>query len=87
MIINIPLIIGWMIFGLIVGGIAHFISPNSNGGILALILLGIIGALVGGFLGQVLFGVGISGYNLTSFILAVVGSLVVLFLFYLLKGK
>jgi len=87
MTINMTLISAWIIFGLIAGSIAHFISPSSSGGILALIILGIVGALVGGFLGQIFFGVGVTGFNLTSFILAIAGSLVVLFLFFLLRGK
>ena len=87
MTINVTLIIAWIIFGLISGSIAHFISPNSSGGILGLIILGIVGALVGGFLGQILFGVGITGFNLISFILAIAGSLLVLFLFFLMGGK
>ena len=87
MTINITLISAWIIFGLIAGSIAHFISPSSSGGILGLIILGIIGALVGGFLGRIFFGVGVTGFNLISFILAIAGSLVVLFLFFLLRGK
>jgi uncharacterized membrane protein YeaQ/YmgE (transglycosylase-associated protein family) len=87
MTINLTLILAWIIFGFIAGAMAHFIAPSSSGGIMALIVLGIVGALVGGFLGQVFFGVGVTGFNVTSFVLAVIGSLVVLFLFYLLGGK
>jgi uncharacterized membrane protein YeaQ/YmgE (transglycosylase-associated protein family) len=87
MTINLSLIIAWIIFGFIAGAMAHFIAPSSSGGIMALIVLGIVGALVGGFLGQIFFGVGVTGFNVTSFVLAVIGSLVVLFLFYLLGGK
>ncbi len=69
----------WIIFGLIAGGIANFLSPSGRGGILGSIILGIIGAVVGGFLGQRFFGVGVTGFNLQSFIVAVIGSLIVLF--------
>ena len=72
-------ILYWVIFGLIAGSIANFISPSSQGGILGSIVLGIIGAIVGGYLGQVFFGVGVTGFNLMSFVVAVAGSLVVLF--------
>lgn len=73
-------IIYWIIFGLIAGGVANFISPSSKGGILGSIVLGIIGAVVGGYLGQKLFGVGVTGFNLPSFVVAVAGSLLVLFI-------
>ena len=72
-------ILYWIIFGLIAGSIANFISPSSRGGILGSIVLGIIGAVVGGYLGQMFFGVGITGFNISSFVVAVAGSLLVLF--------
>ncbi len=72
-------IIYWIVFGLIAGGIANYISPSSHGGIVGSIILGIIGSVVGGFLGQRLFGVDVSGFNLTSLVVAVLGALVVLF--------
>jgi uncharacterized membrane protein YeaQ/YmgE (transglycosylase-associated protein family) len=71
-------IIYWIIFGLIAGAIASFIMPGSKGGILGLIVLGIVGAVVGGYLGQMFFGVGVTGFNLNSFIVAVAGSILVL---------
>lgn len=72
-------ILYWIVFGLIAGGIANFISPSSNGGIVGSIILGIIGAVVGGFLGQKFFGVDVTGFNLSSLIVAVIGALIVLF--------
>ena len=73
-------ILYWALFGLIAGGIANHIDPRpSEGGILGAIVLGIIGAVVGGYLGSTFFGVGVTGFNVTSFVLAVVGALVVLF--------
>ena len=80
MTINLTLIIAWIIFGLIAGSIANFIAPSSSLGIIGLIVLGIIGAVVGGYLGQMFFGVGVTGFNLKSFILAIAGSLIVLFI-------
>lgn len=74
-------ILAWIVFGLIVGIIANLLDPKpSSGGILGSIVLGITGALVGGWLGNLIFGVGITGFNLSSFIVAVVGSLAVLFI-------
>lgn len=72
-------IIYWLIFGLITGSIANFISPSSKG-IIGSIVLGIIGAIVGGYLGQMFLGVGVTGFNVMSFVVAVAGSLLVLFI-------
>jgi uncharacterized membrane protein YeaQ/YmgE (transglycosylase-associated protein family) len=73
-------IIYWVIFGLIAGSIANYLSPSAQGGFVGSILLGIIGAVVGGYLGQRLFGVGVTGFNLMSFVVAIIGSLLVLFI-------
>lgn len=73
-------LIYWIIFGLITGSIANFISPSSQGGIVGSIVLGIIGAVVGGHLGQRFFGVGVTGFNLRSIVVAVAGALVTLFI-------
>lgn len=73
-------ILSWMLFGLIVGIVANAIDPTPNeGGVLGAILLGVAGALVGGFLANMLFGMGVAGFDITSFMIAVAGSLVVLF--------
>lgn len=72
-------ILYWIIFGLIAGSIANFIGPSGRGGIIGSIILGIVGAVVGGYLGQMLFGVGVTGFNVMSFVVAVCGALLVLF--------
>lgn len=77
----------WIIFGLIAGVIANFIMPGAKVGIIGLIILGIIGAVVGGYLGQMIFGVSVTGFNLTSFIVAVAGSILVLFVVGLFSRK
>lgn len=69
----------WIVFGLIVGSIANMIDPRpSRYGILGSIILGIVGALVGGWLGSTLFGVGVTGFNINSFIVAIIGALLLL---------
>ncbi|MEI6588169.1 MAG: GlsB/YeaQ/YmgE family stress response membrane protein [Candidatus Moraniibacteriota bacterium] len=73
-------IFSWIIFGLIAGSITNFIAPNSHGGFFGSIALGIIGAVVGGYLGQRFFGVSVTGFNVASFSVAVLGSLLVLFI-------
>lgn len=68
------------IFGLIAGSTANFIAPSSRGGFIGSIILGIIGAVVGGYLGEKFFGVGVTGFNVMSFVVAVAGALIVLFI-------
>lgn len=72
-------IVFWIIFGLIAGSIANFIDPTpSRFGILGSIILGIVGAVVGGWIGSTFLGLNVTGFNLTSFVVAVLGSLLVL---------
>jgi uncharacterized membrane protein YeaQ/YmgE (transglycosylase-associated protein family) len=75
-------ILWWALFGLIAGAIAKFLMPGKGpGGILLTIALGIVGAIVGGFIGTQV-GLGdISGFNLGSMALAVGGGVLVLFLY------
>lgn len=74
-------ILSWLVFGLIAGVFAELLDPHpASGGILGAIILGILGSLVGGFVGNLVFGIGVTGFNLTSFVVAVAGSLLLLFL-------
>jgi len=71
-------IIGWILFGLIVGVVAKLIMPGPDpGGMIVTILLGIVGALIGGFIGRMLgwYGEG----DPVGFIMAVIGAIIVLF--------
>lgn len=76
-------ILGWILLGLIAGALAKFIMPGrQGGGIILTIVLGIVGALIGGFIGTHLLGFGdISGFDLRSLAIAVGGALLVLFLY------
>ena len=79
-------IIAWIVLGLIAGVLAKFIMPgNDPGGIIITILLGIGGALVGGFLATQLGFGGISGFDLRTTVIAVGGAMVLLFGYRLLK--
>ena len=72
-------ILSWIILGLIVGALARWIMPGrESGGILITILLGIGGAFVGGFVGSLLGFGSVTGFNLGSLVLAVVGALLLL---------
>lgn len=75
-------VLTWIIFGLVAGAIAKLIMPgNQNMGWLWTIILGIVGAYVGAFVGQLL-GLGdVTGFNVGSMLLAVGGSLIVLWLY------
>jgi len=72
-------IVTWIIFGLLAGIIAKFIMPGKDpGGFVFTILIGIAGAIVGGFVGTLL-GLGdVSGFNIGSFLIAVGGALLLL---------
>lgn len=73
--------VAWIVFGLIVGLVANAIDPsNARGGILGTILLGIVGAIVGGFLANLIFGIRVTGFDFTSLAVAVLGSLLLLFI-------
>lgn len=80
-------IIAWIVFGLVAGVIAKFIMPGRDGGgFILTCVLGVVGAVVGGWLAS-MFGIGgsVSGFNLHSFLVAVVGAIVVLGIFRLLR--
>src|SRR4029434_9350255 len=74
---NIVHIIGWIVFGLVVGVVAKFLMPGRDpGGFVITAILGIVGALVGGFVGRLIgwYGEG----DPVGFIMAVVGSIILL---------
>jgi uncharacterized membrane protein YeaQ/YmgE (transglycosylase-associated protein family) len=74
-------LIAWILFGLIVGIIAHALDPKSTqGGLLSTVLLGMGGAFLGGLIATTFFGFNLEAFNLTSFLLAVGGSIALLFM-------
>ena len=81
-------VLGWIIFGLIVGLIAKAIMPGRDpGGFIVTILLGIVGAIIGGFIGNALATGDAGPGRFISFILAVIGAIVVLAVYRLLTGR
>jgi uncharacterized membrane protein YeaQ/YmgE (transglycosylase-associated protein family) len=80
-------IIGWLVLGLIAGFIASKIVNKRGEGVLLDIVLGIIGALVGGFLFTQLGATGVTGFNLYSMFVAVVGAVVVLVIYHMIAGR
>ena len=77
-------IIGWIILGLIAGFIGSKIVNKSGEGFFLDIVLGIVGALVGGFLFSIFGAHGVTGLNIYSLIVAVIGSIVVLLIYHAL---
>ena len=86
-------ILGWIIFGLIAGVIAKAVMPGRDpGGVIVTILLGIAGAVIGGFIGRAPFGYGASGSvnepgTIMSLVLAVVGAVILLAVYRLIRGR
>lgn len=81
-------IILWIIFGLIAGAVAKFIMPGDDpGGFIVTILIGVAGALVGGFISTLLGFGGVSGFNFGSFIIAILGAILLLAIYRKVKSQ
>jgi uncharacterized membrane protein YeaQ/YmgE (transglycosylase-associated protein family) len=80
-------IIGWIILGLISGFIASKIVNRTGEGFFLDIALGIVGAIVGGFIFTAVGATGVTGFNLYSMLVAVVGAIVVLVLYHALFNR
>jgi uncharacterized membrane protein YeaQ/YmgE (transglycosylase-associated protein family) len=80
-------VLGWILLGLIAGFIGSKIVNRTGEGILLDIVLGVVGAVVGGFLFTAVGATGITGFNLYSIFVAVVGATVVLWGYHLVGGR
>jgi uncharacterized membrane protein YeaQ/YmgE (transglycosylase-associated protein family) len=82
-------LLAWIVVGLIAGWLAGLVMRGSGYGILVDIILGIVGALVGGFLASALFNVPdpISGFDLTTLIVAFIGAVIVVAIVRALPGR
>ena len=78
--------LAWIVLGLISGFIASKIVNKSGAGTIMDIVLGIVGAVVGGWLFSTLGHVGVTGLNLYSVLVAVVGAVIVLIAYHALSG-
>jgi len=80
-------ILGWVLLGLIAGFIGSRIVGNGGQGLLLDIVLGIVGAIVGGFAFDLFGATGITGFNMYSMIVAIIGSILVLWTYHALVGR
>ncbi|NAZ17655.1 GlsB/YeaQ/YmgE family stress response membrane protein [Glutamicibacter soli] len=81
--------LGFILLGLIAGAIAKAIMPGKQGGgWIATLLLGVVGAILGGWLGSVIFNKGLEEFwDLSTWLLAIAGALVVLFIWGLVTKR
>ena len=79
--------IGWIVLGLIAGFIASKVVNKRGEGVVMDIVLGIVGTIVGGFLFSMVGGAGVTGFNIYSMIVAVVGAIVVLLIYHAIVGR
>jgi uncharacterized membrane protein YeaQ/YmgE (transglycosylase-associated protein family) len=80
-------IIAWLILGLIAGFIGSKIVNKSGEGVLLDIILGIVGAVVGGYVFSLFGASGVNGLNIYSLLVAVVGSILVLVIYHAIAGR
>jgi uncharacterized membrane protein YeaQ/YmgE (transglycosylase-associated protein family) len=80
-------IIGWILLGLIAGFIASKIVNKSGEGFFLDIVLGIVGAIVGGFIFSAFGASGVTGFNLYSMIVAIIGAIIVLVIYHAVFGR
>ena len=80
-------ILAWLLFGLIAGAIAQLLLPGDDpggGGFLGIVItiaIGIVGAIVGGLIGAALGFGGVSGFDIGSFLIAILGAIVLLLVY------
>ncbi|MDB5457604.1 MAG: Transglycosylase-associated protein [Caulobacter sp.] len=80
-------ILAWIVLGLVAGFIASKLVNRSGGSLVLDLVLGIVGAVVGGFLFNQFGSAGVSGLNLYSLLVAVIGAVVVLVIYHAITGR
>ncbi len=82
-------ILAWIIVGLIAGWLAGLVMKGGGYGVIGDIILGIVGALIGGFLASAIFGVpnAVNGFNLTSILVAFIGAVVLVAIVRAVSGR
>jgi uncharacterized membrane protein YeaQ/YmgE (transglycosylase-associated protein family) len=80
-------VLGWIFFGAITGWLGSLIVNSRGQGCFLNIALGLVGAMVGGFIFSAIGGSSITGFNVYSMLVAIVGAIVVLFLWHAVTGS
>ena len=81
-------IIAWIVFGLLAGWVAKMLVPGRDPqGCIITMVIGVLGAVIGGFIGSWLGFGAVTGFNLKSFLIAVVGSILLLALYQLVRRR
>ena len=81
-------ILAWLVVGLIAGWLAGQVMKGGGYGLVGDIIVGVIGALLGGFLAGALFGIdGISGINVTTIVVAFLGAIILIAILRMLPGR
>ena len=80
-------ILTWIIVGLIAGALAKLIMPGDDpGGVIVTIIIGIVGAFIGGFVFNLFGGSGVTGFNIWSLLVATVGAIILLAIYRAVAG-
>ncbi|WP_425994189.1 GlsB/YeaQ/YmgE family stress response membrane protein [Caulobacter sp. DWR1-3-2b1] len=80
-------ILAWIVLGLVAGFIASKLVNRNGGGLVLDLVLGIVGAVVGGFVFNQFGSSGVSGFNLYSLLVATIGAVIVLAIYHMLTGR
>lgn len=80
-------ILGWILLGLIAGFVASKVVNRQGEGCFVNLALGLVGAMVGGFIFTAIGGSSVNGFNLYSMLVAIVGAIVVLFIWHAVTGR
>lgn len=80
-------VLAWVVLGLIAGFIASKLVNRSGGNLLLDLVLGVVGAFVGGFLFTRFGAAGVTGLNIYSILVAIIGAVVVLFIYHAIAGR
>ena len=78
-------IIAWLVLGIVAGFIASKIVNKSGEGLMRDLILGVVGAVVGGWIMETFGKAGVSGLNIYSFVVTILGSVVVLVVFHAIR--
>lgn len=80
--------LAWIVLGLIAGALAKFLLPGDDpGGLIVTAIIGMVGAVIGGFVGSFLGLGGVDGFNIGSLVVAVIGSLILLVGFRMVRKR